>query len=99
MRAIAGNQRVIASTVHWIGKTWPRSVADKAEIFTPGISQLPGETVSLPHRDLRLQRVVIVTAHVCEHVRHEKLRVGRNKVRSEERRVGKECRSRRSPYH
>ena|SRR5215467_4663019 len=83
MRAVASDQGVIASPVHGIGKTWARGVADKAEILTPGISQLPGETVSLPHRDLRLQRMVIVTAHVGEHVRREKLRVGRDKVLGE----------------
>src|SRR3989449_11436868 len=44
----------------------------------------PGDALDLRHQPLDLGGL---------------LQVGRNEVRSEERRVGKECRSRWSPYH
>ena len=66
-------------------------------MFTHAITRLPGPdfhqgltTSALPAPDLDLQKCV---------ANHELLDHGFLAERSEERRVGKECRSRWSPYH
>ena len=76
MRTVTTEQRVIASPVHRIGKTWTRSVADETQTLAPGVSHLSAEAVSLSHRELSLHRVVIVTARVrCAElwIRHNKI--------------------------
>ena len=80
MRTVTTEQRVIASPVHRIGKTWTRSVADETQTLAPGVSHLSAEAVSLSHRELSLHRTVIVTARVRNYIRCAELWIRHNKI-------------------
>ena len=89
MWKIAG---IIAS---WLFVTGP-AVSAQVKNATP---ETPKDEVTLLLRDFKPKSMLHLPVHNVERARFPVIDVHNHVNRSEERRVGKECRSRWSPYH